>query len=211
MQCPAHMPWRVERPRGLCPRPDGAEHGAAPDCLQRPLLRRSRFRQQVSPSVDMTSDVKSWLPIVLHFLYPHGTASIGRGGASKIRRLILLISVGWLPPYLRPSGACLGLGTRVCFSLLTPSRVAPNRGCVSSDAQAKPSNHRWRLCNGLTLWSQRDLLSNGPHKRTQFPRDGDDHLVGIFPSGAELAVAFTQAYLGLPTDILDRLGHLLQA
>jgi hypothetical protein len=40
---------------------------------------------------------------------------------------------------------------------------------------------------------------------------GDDHLVGIFPSGAELAVAFTQAYLGLPTAILDRLGHLLQA
>ena len=26
-------------------------HGAAPDCLQRPLLRRSRFRQQVSASV----------------------------------------------------------------------------------------------------------------------------------------------------------------
>ena len=25
--------------------------GAAPDCLQRPLLRRSRFRQQVSASV----------------------------------------------------------------------------------------------------------------------------------------------------------------
>jgi hypothetical protein len=27
----------------------GAEHWAAPDCLQRPL--RSRFRQQVSPGV----------------------------------------------------------------------------------------------------------------------------------------------------------------
>src|SRR5262249_59531509 len=58
---------------------------AAADCLQRPLLRRFRFRQRLSRSVDMTSDVKSWLPIVLHFLYPHGTASIGRGGASKIR------------------------------------------------------------------------------------------------------------------------------
>src|SRR5437763_4934440 len=28
-----------------------------PDCLQRPLLRRSRFRQQVKPSVRQTKDV----------------------------------------------------------------------------------------------------------------------------------------------------------
>jgi hypothetical protein len=28
-----------------------AEQSTAPDCLQRPLLRRSRFRQQVSASV----------------------------------------------------------------------------------------------------------------------------------------------------------------
>jgi hypothetical protein len=33
------------------PHPCSTEHGAAPDCLQRPLLRRSRFRQQVSASV----------------------------------------------------------------------------------------------------------------------------------------------------------------
>ena len=32
-----------------------------------------------------------------------------------MRRLILLISVGWLPPYLRPSGACLTLGSRVLY------------------------------------------------------------------------------------------------
>src|SRR5262249_29945944 len=34
---------------------DRAAHGAAPDSLQRPLLRRSRFRQQVSPSVRQPS------------------------------------------------------------------------------------------------------------------------------------------------------------
>ena len=28
-----------------------------------------------------------------------------------MRRLLLLISVGWLPPYLPPSGACLTLGS----------------------------------------------------------------------------------------------------
>jgi hypothetical protein len=36
-----------------------AEPSTAPDCLQRPLVPRSRFRQQVSASVAMTSNVKS--------------------------------------------------------------------------------------------------------------------------------------------------------
>jgi hypothetical protein len=35
-----------------------------------------------------------------------------------MRRLILLISVGWLPPYLHPSGACLFLGTRMPYGSL---------------------------------------------------------------------------------------------
>jgi hypothetical protein len=37
-----------------------AQQGPGADCLQRPLLRRSGFRQQLTPSVDMTSDVKGW-------------------------------------------------------------------------------------------------------------------------------------------------------
>jgi hypothetical protein len=32
-----------------------------------------------------------------------------------MRRLILLISVGWLPPYLLPSGACLSLGSSILY------------------------------------------------------------------------------------------------
>jgi hypothetical protein len=32
-----------------------------------------------------------------------------------MRRLILLISVDWLPPYLLPSGACLSLGSSVLY------------------------------------------------------------------------------------------------
>ena len=40
----------------------------AADCLQ-PALRFG-FRQQLKAGVDMTSSVKSWLPIVLHFLRP---------------------------------------------------------------------------------------------------------------------------------------------
>ena len=37
----------------------------------------------------------------------------GRGGARTRRRLSLLRSVGWLPPSLPPSGACLCLGSSV--------------------------------------------------------------------------------------------------
>src|SRR5215510_16018836 len=87
--------------------------------------------------VDMTSDVKGWSNFFTSasefFLL-----SIGRAGASKTRRLITLISVGWVPPYLHPSGACLILGTRVPYGLLTPPRVTPNRGCVSSERRWKP-------------------------------------------------------------------------
>ena len=32
-----------------------------------------------------------------------------------MRRLILLLSVGWLPPSLLPSGACLTLGSSILY------------------------------------------------------------------------------------------------
>src|SRR5205807_8709651 len=49
------------------------------------------------------------------------------------------------------------------------------------------------------------------HKCTEFPCDGHDHLVGVFPAGAQLPIAFAQSNLGLPTHVLDGLRHLLQA
>jgi hypothetical protein len=39
--------------------------GAAPDGFQRPHVPRSRFQPQVSASVAMTSNVKSWQQIFL--------------------------------------------------------------------------------------------------------------------------------------------------
>jgi hypothetical protein len=36
---------------------------------------------------------------------------IGRVGASTMRRVILRLSVGGVPPYWSPSGACLTLGS----------------------------------------------------------------------------------------------------
>jgi hypothetical protein len=87
--------------------------------------------------IDMTSDVKGWEQLFYVCLI-FSPFSIGRAGASKTRRLITLISVGWLPPSLHPSGACLNLGTSVPGGLLTLPRVTPNRGGVSSDSGWKP-------------------------------------------------------------------------
>src|SRR5215510_670878 len=70
---------------------------------------------------------------------PFTYLSLGRAGASKTRRLITLISVGWVPPDLPPSGACLTRGTRVPVGLLTPPGVTLHRGCVSAERRGKPA------------------------------------------------------------------------
>jgi len=51
----------MERGGGVQRGAHPAEQRTAPDCLQRPLVPRARFRQQAQlrRSVDMTSDVKS--------------------------------------------------------------------------------------------------------------------------------------------------------
>jgi hypothetical protein len=95
------------------PANSSAQQGLAPDCLQPPLVPRSGFRQQVKPSVAMTSNVKSGEQVFLGLHAVFFPSCIGRAGASHMRRLILLLSVGWVPPYLRPSGACLCLGSSV--------------------------------------------------------------------------------------------------
>jgi hypothetical protein len=89
--------------------------------------------------------------------------------------------------------------------------MAPNRGCSSADAPAKPRENGCRTFHGLGLRGQRDLLRHGPHTRTQVPGDGDDDEGSVFPAGAPLPLAFAQADRGLPTASLDGLGPLRQA
>ena len=65
------------------------------------------------PGVAMTSNVKGREQLFLGLHHVFSPLCMKRGGASKRRRLILLLSVGWVPPYLHPSGACLNRGTSI--------------------------------------------------------------------------------------------------
>jgi hypothetical protein len=61
------------------------------DALQ--LTLRFSFQARLTPGVDMTSEVKRWLvSFSMGFLLSYRV--IGRAGARKMRRLILLIFVG---------------------------------------------------------------------------------------------------------------------
>ena len=55
------------------------------------------------------------------------------------------------------------------------------------------------------------MLGNGPQKGTQFPRNGDDGLLGLFACGHELAIPCAEPDLCLPAAGLNRCGELLQA
>ena len=99
----------------VCPVRRGTGRKGSHDLARGLPYLRFRFRQQVSASVDMTSDVKSGQQIFLGLHDVFFPRCIERAGASTMRRLILLISVGWVPPYLRPSGACLCLGSSVLY------------------------------------------------------------------------------------------------
>ena len=74
----------------------------------------------------MTSNVKSGEQIFLGLHDVFFPSCIGRAGASHRRRLILLLSVGWVPPDLRPSGACLCLGSSVLYQPLNAAE-----GCTT--------------------------------------------------------------------------------
>ena len=121
------------------------------------------------------------------------------------------IAVDGLPPDGRPSGAGRARGTRVRCRLFTPSRGAPHRGRASPAGRSTPRGNSGWTCHGRARWRPRALRGHGPQTRTPCPRDGDDHLVGVVPSGAPLSVAGAPSSLGLPTDIVERLGPLLQA
>jgi len=48
-----------------------------------------------------------------------------------------------------------------------------------------------------------DLFGDRPDETDPLPRHGHPHLVGLLASGDELSVAFAQAHLSLPAEVLQ--------
>src|SRR6266851_2229769 len=118
-----------------------------------PNWRRSGFQARLSPGVAMTSNVKGreQLCLGLHdVFYP---LRIRRGGASKIRRLILLLSVGWVPPYLHPSGACLNLGTSIPVGSLNAAEGYTKPGLRLFSCTLVHLRNGFRTRTGSQKWS----------------------------------------------------------
>jgi hypothetical protein len=109
--------------------------------------------------------------------------SIGRGGASKTRRLILLISVGWVPPDWGPSGACLTLGSSILYKPLNAAEGYTTPGlrlfrCTLVNLLSSWWNPLYLL--GLRCYG--DLSGNGPHESSQLTGNGHGHDIGVFAS-----------------------------
>ena len=57
----------------------------------------------------------------------------------------------------------------------------------------------------------RNLAGHRPHKGRHFAGDRNYYLIDVLTSSHQAAIAFAQAHLGFPTDLLDRFGHGFQS
>jgi len=63
----------------------------------------------------------------------------------------------------------------------------------------------------VSLVHDLNLPGDGPHKGRHFPRNSNYDLVSVLAPGEQAPVAFAEAHLRFPTDILDYFGQFLQA
>src|SRR5438552_8318779 len=124
----------------------------------------------------------------------------------------MLIFVGWLPPYLYPSG-CLPRSRREDLSQPHNAHegCTHHRGCVSSEDRCRSLSRRRR---GRRLRS-----GDRPHEGRQLARDGGGNGIRVLAAREQLAISSTEADLRAPSDVanrgremlltrLDRLGDL---
>jgi hypothetical protein len=165
----------------------------------------------------MTSDVKSCQSIFLGLHHVFSPRGIGSAGASPRRRLILLLSVDWLPPCGRPSGACLPLGARL---LSTPHHAAagdtpPGRRLFPGPVAHLSARNRSPACVPssvvLVLGDDGARLSQGPQEAAPRPSHGDRDARGLLPACDTAAGACPPAALRCPTAGLDDWGLVVPA
>ena len=118
-----------------------------------------------------------------------------------MRRLILLLSVGWLPPYVPPSGACLCLGSRVLSQPLNAVEGSTTPGLRLCRCTLVPLLRAW--VNPRSLLGVR---CDGP-----LSGHGPGHDSGVFAACHEAPVTLTAPHVGFPPDGLEALGVCCEA
>jgi hypothetical protein len=140
----------------------------------------------------MTANVKSGAEIFLGLHDVFSPSCLRRAGASNMRRLLLLLAVGWGPPSVRPSGACLTLGSRMPEGALhaVEGDTTPGlRLCQCPLANFLSDGGKGTRFFGRTV--SPNLCGNGPHKAHQLTGNGHGDPVGLFAVCHESSVAFT--------------------
>jgi hypothetical protein len=100
-----------------------------------------------------------------------------------MRRLLLRLSVGWLPPSLPPSGACLGLGSRVLSQPLHAVEGDPTPGLrLCRGTLGNLRSAWWNPLSLLGLRCDRDLAGHGPQVSRQLTGHGHGHAMGVLAS-----------------------------
>ena len=118
--------------------------------------------------------------------------------------------MGGLPPDGHPSGAGLTRGTRRPTGLVTPSRVAPHRGGASSQRRGQPAAWwvQWRLrwTYGVTgtCWAM------APRKPASARAMATTTWLACGPRASRRRKRLHRRTWRLPTEVLNRLGELLQ-
>jgi len=129
-----------------------------------------------------------------------------------MRRLLRLLSVGWLPPSVPPSGACRCLGSSVLYQPLN---------AVEGDTTPGLRRCRCPWGNLLSTWLPRpylsglrsygDLSGNSPQESRPLTGHGHGHHIGVLASCHEAPVTVTQPHVRFPTDVLEDLGWCFES
>src|SRR5215831_8850420 len=130
----------------------------------------------------------------------------------RIRRLIRLLSVGWLPPSVPPSGACLSLGTSILDKPLNAIAGSPTPGLRLCQCTKETFGVTGAMVLALLdLRCYRELLGHRPPASHPLTGHGHRDHIGMFASCEESSGSCTQPDLGLPTAVLDHVRLLLKA
>jgi hypothetical protein len=129
-----------------------------------------------------------------------------------MRRLILLLSVGWLPPSVPPSGACLCLGSSVLSQPLNAVEGYTTPGLRLGRCTLGNLLRSWLPLPSLSgLRYDGDLSGNSPHASSHLSGHGHGHKMSVLASCPEAPGTVPPPHVRFPTDVLDDCGVCFEA